>query len=324
VNKGAKPEGAVIIERLIESGAYGESIVNHGKPLLASLLYLLLTPVCFGAAENSKQRIFPFRVSEGGLLLIQVTANAGVKGEFIFDTGAGIHVLSNDFLRKLTSRPAGHYTGFRNTGERVDFDLFRIGSLGIGRFRQENPVVAAWEVLDRFQIDGVLSAKFFERHVFTLDFKRRELIFEDRASLRRRIQQGRVIPLKISQDRDKVLGLFVDLSVGTALACEGELDTGFDGLLVLDSKFMKPLGLDGASPGVKRIESRGITGITEVRCQSIVPRVMLLGAPEAEVVKPEVTFKERLIYHGVVGTSFWANRRVTFDIPSRRLIVSRK
>jgi hypothetical protein len=225
-------------------------------------------------------------------------------------------------LQKLSPKPAGHYTGFRNSGERIDFDLFQISSLNIGRFRQENPVVAVWEVLDKFKIDGVLSAKFFESHVFTLDFKRRELIFEDRTSLRQRLKEGRVTPVKISQDRDKVLGLFVDLSVGNGLRCECELDTGFDGLLILDSKFMNTLGLDESSPNVKRIESKSITGLTEIRYQSSVPNMMLLDAPEVKVEKAEVTFKERLIYDGVVGTKFWMNRQLTFDIPNRKLIVS--
>jgi len=140
-----------------------------------------MAPLCLslGSTDNPRQTRFPFRISEGGLILIQVTAN-GIKGEFILDTGAGIHVLSNVFLHKLSAQAAGHYTGFRNTGERIDFDLFQIRSLNIGKFRQENPVVAAWDVLDKFKIDGVLSAKFFEHHVVTLDFRRRELIFDNR------------------------------------------------------------------------------------------------------------------------------------------------
>lgn len=297
-----------------------DRVMNKRKVPLLAFSWLLFASVCFGSTDNRRQTRFPFRISEGGLILIQVTAN-GIKGEFILDTGAGIHVLSNGFLNKLSPQAAGHYTGFRNTGERIDFDLFQIASLSIGQFRQENPVVAAWDVLDKFKIDGVLSAKFFEHHVVTLDFKRRELIFEDRASLRQRVQQGRVVSLKLSQDRDKVLGLFVALSVGNALACECELDTGFDGLLILDARFMKPLNLDENSASVKRMESKGLTGLTEIRYRATVSNISLLGAPEVKMEKPEVTFKVGLIYDGVVGTGFWLNREVTLDLPSRRLIV---
>ena len=288
-------------------------------PLLA-FSWLLFASVCLGSTDNPRQTGFPFRISEGGLILIQVTAD-GVKGEFILDTGAGIHVLSNSFLHKLSAQAAGHYTGFRNTGERIDFDLFQIASLGIGRFRQAHPIVAAWEVLDKFKIDGVLSAKFFEHHIVSLDFTKHELVFENGQTLNRRLRRGRVIPLKVQEDRDKTMGLFVDLTVGDSLTCECELDTGFDGILVLDARFMEPLNLDENSASVKRSESNGLTGLTEIRYRATVSIVSLLGAPEVKMEKPEVTFKVGLIYDGVVGTGFWLNREVTLDIPRRRLIV---
>jgi Aspartyl protease len=295
-------------------------MTNKRKAPLLAFSYLLCASVCFGSTNNPSETRFPFRVSEGGLILIQVTAN-GVKGEFILDTGAGIHVLSNSFLHKLSPQAAGRYTGFRNTGERIDFDLFQIAALTIGQFRQEHPVVAAWEVLDKFKIDGVLAAKFFEHHIVSLDFKQHELVFENRQSLNQRLRRGRVIPLKVQEDRDKTFGLFVDLTVGDSLTCECELDTGFDAILILDARFMKPLNLDENSASVKRLESKGLTGITEIRYRATVSNVSLPGAPEVKMERPEVTFKVGLIYDGVVGTGFWLNREVTLDIPSRRLII---
>ncbi len=306
--------------RQLLRGLISDRVMTKRKVLLSAFSWLLFASVCFGSTDSPRQTRFPFRISEGGLILIQVTAN-GVKGEFILDTGAGIHVLSKGFLHKLSSQAAGHYTGFRNTGERIDFDLFQISSLSIGQFRQENPVVAAWDLLDKVKIDGVLSAKFFEHHVVTLDFKKHELVFENRQTLNRRLRQGRVIPLKVLEDRDKTLGLFVDLTVGDSLKCECELDTGFDGLLILDARFMKTLNLDENSASVKRMESKGLTGLTEIRYQGRVSSVALLGAPEVKIEKPEITFKVGLIYDGVVGTGFWLNREVTLDIPGRRLIV---
>jgi predicted aspartyl protease len=313
----------ITVEKLVSGGMITYRVMNKRKVPLLAFSWLLLASVCFGATDNPRQTRFPFRVSEGGLILIQVTAN-GVKGEFILDTGAGIHVFSNGFLHKLSPQAAGHYTGFRNTGERIDFDLFQIASLSIGRFRQEHPVVAAWEVLDKFKIDGVLAAKFFEHHIVSLDFNKHELVFENRQTLNRRLRQGRVIPLKVLEDRDKTLGLFVDLTVGDSLTCECELDTGFDGLLILDARFMRPLNLDEHSATVKRMESKGLTGLTEIRYRATVSNVSLLGAPEVNVEKPEVTFIGGLIYDGVVGAGFWLNREVTLDIPSRRLIVGIK
>ncbi len=63
----------------------------------------------------------------------------------------------------------------------------------------------------------------------------------------------------------KTLDLFIDLSVADSLTCECELDKESDGLLILDARFMKPLKLDENSATVKRKESKGTTGLTEIR-----------------------------------------------------------
>jgi len=55
-----------------------------------------------------------------------------------------------------------------------------------------------------------------------------------------------------------------------------------------------------------------------------VSNVALLGAPNVKMEKAEVTFKEQLIYDGVVGVGFWLNRALTLDIARRRLIVGRR
>lgn len=290
-----------------------------GALLLFSVL--CLASRCLASTHNPEQSRYPFTLSEGGLIFIEVTVN-NTKGKFILDTGAGLHVLSKGFAQALTARPAGRYTGFRNTGERLDLDLFQLDSISIGQFRERNPIVAIWDVLDNFKIDGVLSARFFEHRAVTLDFKNHELVFEDGRGIARRLRAGRVVPLKIMEDRNKALGLFVDLKIGKSLTAECELDTGLDAILILDARLMRSLGLDENSANVKRTETKGNTGLTEIRYRAVVPRISLPGAPAVGIERPEATFKQHLIFDGVVGVGFWLGREVTFDIPRRRLIVN--
>jgi predicted aspartyl protease len=289
-----------------------------GPLLVFSVLWL--APLCFGLNQNPERPKYPFTLSEGGLIFIEVTVN-DTKGNFILDTGAGLHVLSKGFAQKLNARAAGRYTGFRNTGERLDLDLFQIDSISIGQFRDNNAIVAIWEVLDKFRVDGVLSARFFERRPVTLDFNQHELVFENMRGIDQRLRNGRVVPLKIMEDRNKALGLFVDLQVGKSLIVECELDTGFDGLLILDVRLMRSLGIDENSASVIRTETSGNTGFPEIRYRAVVPSISLPGAPGISVTKPEATFKRNLIYDGVVGVGFWLRRKMTIDIPRRRMIV---
>jgi hypothetical protein len=172
--------------------------------------------LCAGAALPDPARFaqpskFPFRLTEGNLILIKVTAGSDIEGIFILDTGAGLHLLSKRFLARLQSQRAGRFTGFRHTGERLDFDLFRIPGLRIGRFRQASPLVGVWAFLDTLNIDGILSAKFFEHFVVTLDYKEKQLIFENQGSLARILRGERQVPLEVARDRDVSLDLFVDV-----------------------------------------------------------------------------------------------------------------
>jgi hypothetical protein len=268
---------------------------------------------------------FPFRLSDNGWILIDVKVSDDMVGEFLLDTGAGIHVLSKKLLnRGVNPKPAGHFTGFRHTGERVELELFQIASLNIGDFRQEDPIVTTWDTLDNMGLDGLLSAKFFEHHIVTLDFIKQELIFEDERTLPNVLQQGNSVDLKISDDRGKILQLFVDLLIGESVVAECELDTGSDGLLILDMRYLPLLKINGNSANVSQDETKSITGLIEERLITDVSNISLRGSPKVVVDKSKVVFKSNLIFDGDLGIKFWANRRLTIDIPHQRIIVGQE
>lgn len=268
---------------------------------------------------------FPFRLADNGWILIEVKVSDDSVGEFLLDTGAGIHVISKKLLdRGLNTKPAGHFTGFRHTGERIDLELFQIASLNIGDFRQEDPIVSTWDALDNYGLDGMLSAKFFEHHIATLDFIKNELIFEDERTLPDVLQRGNSVDLKISDDRGKILQLFVDLSIGESIVAECELDTGSNGLLILDMRYLSLLKIDSNSASVSQSEIKSITGLSEERLVTQVSNISLRGLPKVSVDKSEVVFKPNLIFDGDLGIKFWENRRLTIDIPHQRIIVGQE
>ncbi len=281
-------------------------------------MVLLLAVVGCATGRVAPPR-FPLRITEGGLILVRVSAGDHVAGDFVLDTGAGIHVVSAGFLAKLQPTPSGRFSGFRHTGERVDFDTFRVSSLAIGPVRQRAPVVAVWEVLDRLKVEGVLSAKFFETQPVTIDFSRRELIFEDAQSLQARVRRGYTVPLTSIEDRGKSLELFLDVLVGGQARCECKLDTGHAGVAVLDSRYAPALGL-AERPNQ---ETQTLLGAKEIRFQAALD-VSLASVPSVLARRVEVVFKDHLIYDGLLGTAFWTGHALTLDIPRKRLIISRE
>lgn len=284
-------------------------------------LWIVFTSSCFGFFQAQSQEKFPLKLSEGGLIFVEVQAQDSVKGTFILDTGAGIHVLSNRFFHKLQSKPAGFFTGFRHTGERIGFDLFEIPSFNIGPFRQQHPLVGTWALLDSFHIDGIVSLKFFENHPFTIDFKSKQLVFENQNSLGTLKSKGAIVPLRIHSDRGKSLDVFADFMLNDSIKIECIVDTGSPADAI-DYRYMQFVGFHESSSGVQRKESKSILGNTEYRYETRLSSISLFQGNAIRVKDHKVSFKKNLIYDGLIGTDFWKGRRVTFNIAEKYLIVN--
>jgi hypothetical protein len=97
----------------------------------------------------------PFTHSEGGQLMVSGSAGPGTQYSFVLDTGAGVSVLSKSLVEKLGGKPAGQFTGFRMTGERLDMQLYAIPELRVGPVVQAPALVAAWDVPDKALIVSV-------------------------------------------------------------------------------------------------------------------------------------------------------------------------
>lgn len=276
---------------------------------------------CFSLFQVQAQDKFPLKFSEGGLIFIELQAQDSVKGTFILDTGAGIHVLSNGFFHKLQSKPAGFFAGFRHTGERVDFDLFEVPSLSIGKFRQQHPLVATWALLDSFHIDGIVSLKFFEKHPFTIDFKSKQLIFEGKNSLSALKRRGTIVPIRLHSDRGKSLDVFTNFMLNDSIKIECIVDTGSP-TDVIDYRYLPFVGLDESSSNVQRKESKSVLGNVEYYYETKLSSIALFQGKGIRVGDHKVSFKKNLIYDGLIGTDFWRGRRVTFNIAEQYLIVN--
>ena len=280
------------------------------------ILILLLSPPLFAQAE------IPFTLMNNGLIIIQAAVEDSITGNFIFDTGAGIHVFSKKFSDKLNKKNAGFFTAFRSSGERLGFDIYTISSIGIGNTVERDPYICAWDVLDRLGIDGIISLKLFEEKPFTLDFINNKIIIENTGSLEKLSTEGITIPLKFQVYRDKAIDIFADFRLNDKVTAEFEIDTGAGKGLLIDARYMEILGIDSTSASVRKIQSRSLTGVTERSYITGIDKIALSASPGTGLLDPSVTFKKDLIYDGVIGVEFMMNKKITIDIPGKRLIIN--
>lgn len=256
-----------------------------------TLAFCLLLASAAAATESS----IPFTIRQDRVV---VAARAGdVALKVILDTGAGLDVFAPALVARLGGKPAGQFTGFRMTGERLDLPLFIIPELSIGSLVRKDALVATWNVLDEPHregfIDGIISVNFLRDQPFTMDFVKKVVVLESPHSLERRRAAGEASALQLHDQRGIALDIFAQFLIGERPG-QCEIDTG--------------------SPSATVSSRYAVSAGTA-------PLLALAASPRISLTKPQVTFKD-IIYDCVVGVDFWAGKIVTIDVPGRQLIVA--
>lgn len=285
------------------------------------LVTFLLFSTVFYAQHYTKEKIeIPFKLSPNGHIMIKASVN-GVPGNFVFDTGAGMNLLTKDFADKIDSleKTTHFYTGHRATGEAITSDLYQSEVLKIADFSIEDEQFAVYDI--DFPLDGLISLTPLQQKAFTVNFEENKLVIESEESLRRRKENIKFeMPLEINNDRN------VKVSVGTIVQLDSlELHVGLDSGAGFDvyrfnSRYMEALGIDSTQVESKYIPSSFKPEQGNQYYFAEVSRLSDLKV-NAEQIDFRATFIDGLIYEGIMGIN-WIGEIITFDIPAKRILVN--
>lgn len=276
----------------------------HRMFALAALL--ALPPVA--AAQST----IPLEVADGGYLYVRARVADGVDARLLLDTGAGINTISESILGQLGDRvlDAGTHTGTRHNGETITGRIWSVSSLALGALRKENVVVGGFAPKGA---DGMLSMDFFRDQPFTLDFKAGTLAIEAPAHLAEIATRAASIPIRLAGHGPQ-LDFFVRVCIGDSVSAEAEFDTGAGfNMLMLQTSYMQRLGI---TPG-----ERAAGPMQYYVHSTFLPELHYCAAPAVRVEKQFVGFKAGLIHEGLVGHGAFRDRRLTIDIPGKRMLV---
>ncbi len=280
------------------------------------LAFLISAPVL----AKSKPVSIPFTTNSDGMVILPATVGGTISAQVIFDTGAGLDILAPSLIEKVHGKPAGQFTGFRMTGERLDIPLFVVPELSVGPVVKKNTLVGSWDVLDKMHLDGIVSLNDFREQPVTFDFVNKVVIFETPDSLAQRRAAATSAPMKFDDQRGITLDVFADFLVGDQPA-QCEIDTGSPSLTV-SSRYMDRLGIEKDGKGVRKIERRTVAGGMQTRYDTSLPQISLAAAPQISLAPAPTSFSD-IIYDCVVGLDFWSSRALTIDIPGRSILVSK-
>ncbi|MDQ2701344.1 MAG: retroviral-like aspartic protease family protein [Pseudomonadota bacterium] len=110
----------------------------------------------------------------------------GQKARMLFDSGAGVTLVTSAFAKKIGCEPYGQLTGFTMTGEKGTPRKCGSHTLQVGAHAATIELLVGGDEgtpPGAPVIDGILGLNAFEGHAITIDFGDRQLIVESPASL---------------------------------------------------------------------------------------------------------------------------------------------
>jgi hypothetical protein len=281
---------------------------------LLLLIAFLLSPILFAQTST-----LPFTLTDAGHIMVKATVN-GVEGNFVFDTGAGLNMLTKKFADKIKDleKTDEFYTGHRATGEAITADLWKAKTLNIGPLKSIGSLLTVIDI--DFPLDGLISLTLFKNTPVTIDYTNKVLRFESDKDLKALAKKGKLIPIQISNEHDKTLGIYTYVKLNNKLTLQVALDSGAGfNVYRFNSRYMVALGIDPATTQTvyrksdfKPTEGNNYYGTTAQQLSDI--------NNTATVKDFKITFIEGLIEQGITCVN-WLGNKITIDIKNERLIV---
>jgi predicted aspartyl protease len=239
-----------------------------------------------------------------GVLVTVPTQAGGTNLPFILDTAGGLTVITPELAHRIGLSTFGRVSGFRMSGERLDFPrcertLLEVGPLSV----ETDPVV--FDLMQLLpegwpELGGIVSLHTLQDHVVTLDLASSKLIIESESSLEKRLKGMREMNARFARQAS---GMSLDVFVEVAAERGNlwmELDTGNAGPTILPPHALEQLGID---------EAKGTD-----EWSGILP----LSFPGIGVIEVDCT-KQELIYDGVLNLRTIKKMTLTLDMPNERL-----
>jgi hypothetical protein len=190
------------------------------------------------------------------LRTVEVTVN-GHEMPFIFDTGAGITVLTPAEARYAGCTPFGQMTGFRADGGRIVSSRCGPVTLAIGGYRATGEV-AEFDLLKLLgksapPVGGIVGLASFDGRAVTIDLAHDRVTIETRSSLARRIRGMRPIEVRMVRGAGGDVVPFIEARARTGTLWM-EADSGNDGPVFLAPVAQQQLGISIAPHSKQQLD----------------------------------------------------------------------
>jgi len=212
------------------------------KKALACVLMSCMITVTYADALASAATTIQLEPYMGSTLAMRVEVNDH-EGLFQFDTGGGVSIIGSDFAKTIGCAPWGRVTGFRMTGERLDFQRCDDLQFKTAGAILKAPTVGVLDIMGMLpkgapHLDGSLGLDIFAGRTITFDESGKTLTIESVDSFKDRIRNAKEVPIRLVRDAEGV-ALTVDVAVPTSHGMAWmEMDSGNGGGVLVIAKYL--------------------------------------------------------------------------------------
>jgi hypothetical protein len=251
----------------------------------------------------------------------------GPETKLMVDTGMGVTLLTPEACARAGCVREGTWSGQRMSGQRVTLTIARVTSLVVAGHRVENHRVAVFdsdEVIHRdLGVDGIAGLDVFRDRPVTFDHRNMRVVLESPESLAARERAGIEVHVRVKDDGPST-EVYLPLELSPGVTAEMEVDSG-SLHMILDDRFMTPLGIDPEGPAIERKEGRDETGEPYLRRYAKLPRaVHATSAPSVGVAEGSTVMFQKIVHDGLLGQQFLREHVVTFDLPHETMTFARR
>ncbi len=215
--------------------------------LVLGLFTYTATP---SVTQAAKPVTIPFEISPGGHIVVPVTIGGSERLSFVVDTAAGSAVIEPDVVERLGLNVSGEKVNVR--GEQGDSkqDMLMLDDLRVGN-RSRDGIMTVVQDLEpftggRFEIDGIVDAKFLRQFDVRFDFKNKEMTLFDIATSDKNCGACPVGATPVSFEVHAQGHMLIPAAIGDT-SMMGFLDTG-SGHSGINSLAAEALGLNIPKP----------------------------------------------------------------------------
>lgn len=208
----------------------------------------------YAGAQPVQLTLAPYANTD--LRTVEVAVN-GHESPFIFDTGAGLTILTPDEARYAGCTPFGLDTGFRADGGKVTSSRCGPVTLEIGCYRVDREV-AEFDLMTLLgngapPVGGIVGLASFEGHAVTFDLAHDRVTIETPRSLAHQIGGMHPVNIRIARGAGGDVVPFIEARAKTGTLWM-EVDSGNNGPVFLAPHAEEQLGISIPEHGKRQLD----------------------------------------------------------------------